>query len=87
MDSRNVDFYYRKTSQGGTGVGAISKSHHSTRGNSCGNINVTAGSRAGWSNRGGSKNQLRPDKQHGQNGMLSSGKKGDPNKMSLSKSV
>lgn len=76
----------RKTSQGGTGGGAVSKSHHSARMNSGGNMNAT-GSRGGWGNRGGSKNQLGPDKQHRQNGMHSSGKKGDQNKMPLSKSA
>ncbi|KDR10617.1 hypothetical protein L798_15145 [Zootermopsis nevadensis] len=76
----------RKTPQGGTGGGAVSKSHHSSRMNSGGNMNAT-GNRGGWSNRGGSKNQLGPDKQHRQNGMLTSGKKGDQNKMPLSASV
>jgi hypothetical protein len=83
-DSRNIAFCYRKISH--SGPGAVSKSHHSTRMNSGGNMNAT-GSRGGWSSRGGSKNQLGPDKQHRQNGMLSSGKKGDQNKMPLSKSV
>lgn len=85
-DSRNIAFCRRKTPQGGTGGGAVSKSHHSSRMNSGGNMNAT-GNRGGWSNRGGSKNQLGPDKQHRQNGMLTSGKKGDQNKMPLSKSV
>jgi hypothetical protein len=43
------------------------------------------GSRGGWTSHGGSKNQLGPDKQHRQSGMLSSGKKGDQSKMPLSK--
>lgn len=42
-------------------------------------------SRGGWTSHGGSKNQLGPDKQHRQSGMLSSGKKGDQSKMPLSK--
>lgn len=43
------------------------------------------GSRGGWTSHGGSKNQLGPDKQHRQSGMLSSGKKSDQSKMPLSK--
>jgi hypothetical protein len=45
------------------------------------------GNRGGWSSRGGSKNQLGPDKQHRQSGMLGSGKKSDQSKIPLSKSV
>jgi hypothetical protein len=44
-------------------------------------------SRGGWTSRGGSKNQLVPDKQQRQNGMLSNGKKSDQGKMPLSKLV
>jgi hypothetical protein len=85
-DSKVVAFCFRKASQGGTGGGTISKSHHGARGNN-GNGTNLPGSRGGWTSRGGSKNQLGPDKQHRQSGMLSSGKKGDQSKMPLSKSV
>jgi hypothetical protein len=45
------------------------------------------GGKGGWSNRGVSKSQLGPDKQHRQSGMITGGKKGDQNKIPLSKSV
>jgi hypothetical protein len=79
-----IAFCFRKASQGGNGGGAISKSHHGARGNNGNNMNVP-GSRGGWTSHGGSKNQLGPDKQHRQSGMLSRGKKGDQSKMPLSK--
>jgi hypothetical protein len=85
-DRKILVFCFRKASQGGTG-GAISKSHHGARGNNGNSMNNVPGNRGGWTSRGGSKNQLVPDKQQRQNGMLSNGKKGDQGKMPLSKSV
>jgi hypothetical protein len=86
MDSMIVHLCYRKALQGGIWGGSTSKSHHGARGNNGGSMNAP-GNKGGWSNRSASKSQLGPDKQHRQSGMLSGGKKGDQNKIPLSKSV
>ena len=86
IDSMVAHLCYRKALQGGIWGGNTSKSHHSARGNNGGGMNAP-GNKGGWSNRSASKNQLGPDKQHRQSGMLGGGKKGDQNKIPLSKSV